>query len=134
VSDGSLSFYHDHFVRSRVSKFTYGRFCCPAFDPADQDHQQRVHKTYTSVSGLVRVNDFFDVILPKVCLISFVTSRSLLRGLCRIRKFRRLRNLDGLAALNTSQSMSSKMLLPSFRAIGVPCPRRSGKTSIRVSF
>jgi len=133
VSDGALSFYHDHFVRSRVSKFTYGRFCCPIFNPADQDHQQRVHNTYTSDSGLVRIKDSFEVILPKVCFFSFMNSRCLLRYLCRTRQFWRPWNLEGLAALNTSRSISSKILLSPCHAIGVPWSLPSGKTSIRVS-
>lgn len=65
VSDGALSFYHDHFVRTRVSKITYGNFCHIPFDPAAPDHQQRLHKTFTSVSGNRRISDSFDVILPK---------------------------------------------------------------------
>jgi len=38
VSDGALSFYHDLFVRTRVSKFTYGCFSNTPFDPTDLDH------------------------------------------------------------------------------------------------
>ena len=66
MSDGALSFYHDHFVRTRVSKFTYGDFCAVVFDPAAPDHQQRLHDTYTDLSGIRRIRDSFDVILPKV--------------------------------------------------------------------
>jgi hypothetical protein len=75
VSDGALSFYHDHFVRTRVSKITYGNFCHIPFDPSAPDHQQRLSKTFTSVSGNRRISDSFDVILPKVCLFSFVVAR-----------------------------------------------------------
>ena len=65
VSDGALSFYHDHFVRTRVSKFTYGTFCGPLFDLTNRDHQRRAHMAYTAASGHLRISSF-DVILPKV--------------------------------------------------------------------
>ena len=75
VSDGALSFYHDRFVRTRVSKFTYGTFCDIDFDPADPDHKRRLHNTWTDLAGDKCITDFFDIILPKVCLFSFVIGR-----------------------------------------------------------
>ena len=74
VSDGALLFHHDHFVRTRVSKFAYGTFCAIDFDSAAPDHQQRHHDTYTDVSGIRRIRGSFDVILPKVfySLLSFL--------------------------------------------------------------
>jgi hypothetical protein len=75
VSDGALSFYHDRFVRTRISKFTYGTFSTTLFDPADPDHQQRLHNAYTDYEGDRVIPDSFDVILPKVCLYSFVIVR-----------------------------------------------------------
>jgi hypothetical protein len=71
VSDGAMSFYHDRFVHTRISKFTYGTFWDPPFDPADPDHQQRFDKVYADGLGRMLVEDSFDVILPKVCLFSF---------------------------------------------------------------
>ncbi|CAA7260337.1 unnamed protein product [Cyclocybe aegerita] len=65
VSDGAISFYLDHFVRTRVSKLTYGNFCHIPYDPKAPDHQVRQHKTFVSVSGNKRISDSFDVILPK---------------------------------------------------------------------
>jgi hypothetical protein len=88
VSDGALSFYHDHFVRARISKFAYGHFYDPRFDPTDPDHQQRFDKTYTSIAGETCVRDVFSVILPKVYSFSFVVTALFIR-LPRIRKFRR---------------------------------------------
>lgn len=66
VSDGAISFYLDHFVRTRVSKVTYGNFCHIPFEPSQSDHQQRIRNTFISVSGSKRISDAFDVILPKV--------------------------------------------------------------------
>ncbi|KAF8959231.1 hypothetical protein BDZ97DRAFT_1906233 [Flammula alnicola] len=65
VSDGAISFYLDHFVRSRVSKITYGNFCHIPYDQNAADHRERISKTFTSVSGNKRISDSFDVILPK---------------------------------------------------------------------
>jgi len=67
VSDGALSYYHDHFVRTRVSKFAYGYVRRIDFDPADPDHQQRRHSMYMSASGTRHIAGSFEVILPKVC-------------------------------------------------------------------
>jgi hypothetical protein len=75
VSDGALSFYHDRFVRTRISKFTYGAFCAIRFDPADPDHQQRLHNEHRYFDGVRRIKGSFCVILPKVCSISFVIAR-----------------------------------------------------------
>ena len=73
MSDGALSFYHDRFVRTRISKFTYGAFLSTRFDPAAPDHQQRLYKVYTSDNfGDMRIKDSFHVILPKVASSSFV--------------------------------------------------------------
>jgi len=76
VSDGALSYYHDHFVSTRVSKFTYGHFCEGLFDPAAPDHEQRRHNLFLSASGHWRIHDFFDVILLKVCLFSSIIMHS----------------------------------------------------------
>jgi len=70
VSDGALSYYHDHFVNIRVSKFTYGSFCSTAFDPVDPDHERRRHSVRKDVDGTLRIPGSFAVILPKVCLFS----------------------------------------------------------------
>ena len=66
VSDGAISFYLDHFVRTRVSKLTYGDFCHIPYDPSDSSHTSRVTKTFISISGSRRISDYFDVILPLV--------------------------------------------------------------------
>jgi hypothetical protein len=75
VSDGAVSFYHDRFVRTRISKSTYGVFMHTYFEPADPDHQQRLHDVYTNFAGDRRIKHFFDVILPKVYLYSLIIAR-----------------------------------------------------------
>jgi hypothetical protein len=74
VSDGAMSFYHDRFVRTRISKSTYGVFTGIRFKPADPDHQQRLHDVYTDCAGERRIK-LFDVILPKVYLYSLIIAR-----------------------------------------------------------
>ena len=66
VSDGAISFYLDHFVKTRVSKVTYGHFCNLLYDPSVPDHRSQSHNVFTSVSGAERIKGFFDIILPKV--------------------------------------------------------------------
>ena len=73
VSDGALSYYHDHFISIRVSKFTYGVFGHTRFDPVDQDHQRRTHSVFKDVDETLRISGAFSVILPKVCLFSSMT-------------------------------------------------------------
>ena len=71
VSDGAISFYLDHFVRTRVSKVTYGSLSRVEYNPSDPDHRSRSHKVVTDASGVERILDHFDIILPKVsCLLN----------------------------------------------------------------
>ncbi|KAF8181796.1 hypothetical protein BJ912DRAFT_1145353 [Pholiota molesta] len=65
VSNGSVSFYLDRFVRSRIAKITYGVTCDIGYDPSKADHRQRLATSYFATSGHVRIRDAFDVILPK---------------------------------------------------------------------
>lgn len=67
VSDGAVSFYLDHFVRTRVAKFTYGQFCTLKYDPSNPDHVRRSANSFVSYAGEQRLPGYFDVILQKVC-------------------------------------------------------------------
>ena len=98
VSDGAISFYLDHFVRTRVSKVTYGVFIGIEYDPSAPDHRLRSHNVYTCVSGIERISSYFRIILPKVnLLIPFLKSMLLKQDfICRIPKFRRRRNSEDL--------------------------------------
>ena len=131
VSDGALSFYHDHFVRTRVSKFTYGNFCSFRFDPAAPDHQQRLRAAFTDLSGIRRIRGSFNIILPKV----FNFPSSLLAvEMClrRIRKFPKIRSSEALFTVNTRRRISSKALLLPCGAIEALSRCRGGKMSIQV--
>ena len=66
VSDGAISFYLDHFVRTRVSKVTYGTNSIRSYDSSDPEHVTRQGKAFMSVSGSKRIGNLFSIILPKV--------------------------------------------------------------------
>jgi len=64
VSEGAISFYLDHFVRTRVSKFTYGCFSSIPYDSNNPEYKSRSHKVYT-VLGMKWISGYFGIILPK---------------------------------------------------------------------
>jgi hypothetical protein len=65
VSDGAISFYLDHFVRTRISKYTYGSFGNIEYDASDPSHRKRRHKARIFPSGIRVLPDHFTTILPK---------------------------------------------------------------------
>uniref|UniRef100_A0A0W0G793 Uncharacterized protein n=1 Tax=Moniliophthora roreri TaxID=221103 RepID=A0A0W0G793_MONRR len=65
VADGAVSFYLDHCVSARISRFTYGTECCTAFDPSDPQHQRRSQTIFLQASGRRAIPNVFDIILPK---------------------------------------------------------------------
>ncbi|KDR71230.1 hypothetical protein GALMADRAFT_796078 [Galerina marginata CBS 339.88] len=65
VSDGAVSFYLDHFVRTRVSKLTYGSAAALLFNPIDPSHKAREGMVYDCLDGLKRLKNGFNVILAK---------------------------------------------------------------------
>ncbi|KAJ7578245.1 hypothetical protein C8J56DRAFT_969491 [Mycena floridula] len=70
VADGAVSFYLDHFVTDRMSKFTYGVRCSTQFDPSNIEHSSRDSDMYTDVDGTQMLPNKFDIILPKDTLVS----------------------------------------------------------------
>ena len=66
VSDGAISFYIDHFVKTRVSRVTIGTFADPIYNPSDPEHVEREGLTVIAVDGEKRVKSYFYVVLPKV--------------------------------------------------------------------
>ncbi|KAF9478436.1 hypothetical protein BDN70DRAFT_933388 [Pholiota conissans] len=65
VSDGALSFYLDHVVRTRISKVTYGTLCAMQYEFSDPDHFRRRENLIMSRSGVKLVDGIFSRILPK---------------------------------------------------------------------
>ena len=66
VAIGAVSHYVDHFVTSRISKFTYGVPCHVAYDPSNAEHRRRSHKTFIDPMGQKRVTDGFVTMLTRV--------------------------------------------------------------------
>jgi len=68
VSDGSVSFYLDRYVRFRVSKFTYGTKGRRRYEPAEYpDHIRRTDRMYTDpTTGFKWLTNGFDPTLRKV--------------------------------------------------------------------
>ncbi|KAI3603503.1 hypothetical protein WG66_014296 [Moniliophthora roreri] len=65
AADGGISFFIDHFVSTRVSRFTYGVACHVNFKERDPEHRQRRQKVIVSEVGKRELHDAFDVILQK---------------------------------------------------------------------
>ncbi|PPQ84845.1 hypothetical protein CVT25_004984, partial [Psilocybe cyanescens] len=66
AADGAVSFYLDHFVGARVSKYAYGTNLCPLFSPEDPEHIARSDQKFIQVDGRTLISGAFDVILPNV--------------------------------------------------------------------
>ena len=66
VADGAVSYHIDHFVRSRVAKYSYGVEVNTAYDASNPEHLSRPHYVFTNLTGHKRIKGFFDVILRKV--------------------------------------------------------------------
>lgn len=66
VADGAVSFYLDHSVKTRVSKFFYGTDCSALYREEDPDHKSRSHLTFSGVDGRKKLDQAFSTILPKV--------------------------------------------------------------------
>lgn len=64
VADGAISYYIDHFVQTRVSKLTYGSKGSIDYDSSNLEHRRR--STFTSISGIKRIDGVFWVILSGV--------------------------------------------------------------------
>ena len=61
-----MSFYIDHFVSARVSKFAYGIKIYKEFDVCDVEHQRRKSMTFMAPNGKLGIGGIFSVILPQV--------------------------------------------------------------------
>ncbi|EIW80581.1 hypothetical protein CONPUDRAFT_56886 [Coniophora puteana RWD-64-598 SS2] len=70
VAEGAASFYVDHLVSTRVSRFTYGIDCNTPFDKKNRQHALRRHNMYTQVSGVQVIQNVFSIILHKATRVS----------------------------------------------------------------
>ncbi|KAG6885089.1 hypothetical protein C0993_005972 [Termitomyces sp. T159_Od127] len=65
VADGAVSFYIDHFVRARYSKYTYGIASYVPYDITNVEHRQRLSTVFTDSDGVDNVQHVFSPILYK---------------------------------------------------------------------
>jgi len=65
VADGAVSFYIDHLVTSRTSKFIYGIDCNYYYDSSLADHRERANTKFNDPSGQPRLPNGFGSILKK---------------------------------------------------------------------
>ncbi|KAK0434111.1 hypothetical protein EV421DRAFT_1717855 [Armillaria borealis] len=65
VSEGAISFYLDHFVRSRISRYIYGSKMYTPFNREDLEHRRCADKTFVAANGKTSLDNQFDIILSK---------------------------------------------------------------------
>ncbi|KAF9523663.1 hypothetical protein CPB83DRAFT_862441 [Crepidotus variabilis] len=65
VSDGAISFYLDHYVRTRVAKVTYGSRVSIPYNSGDPLHVQRENNIFTDVDGTKMISGGFNVVMAK---------------------------------------------------------------------
>lgn len=68
VADGAISYFLDHFVEARMSKFTYGTKVNVLYDPEVSEHLTRSSTIFTDLDGARRLPGAFSEILQKVSL------------------------------------------------------------------
>ena len=66
VSDGAISFFVDHSVSARVSRFVYGIATQLEYNVDDAEHRKRSGKILVDASGVQKLDEHFSVILAKV--------------------------------------------------------------------
>ena len=67
VTVGAISFYVDHFVTGRISKFTYGAACNAPYHFFNLEHRKREHLSFLNPAGERRIPGYFETMLPRVC-------------------------------------------------------------------
>jgi len=65
VAIGAVSYYVDHFVTGRVTKFTYGVPCITPYNPLNIEHARRAHKLTTDAMGDKFLPDGFTTMLSR---------------------------------------------------------------------
>jgi hypothetical protein len=66
VADGAVSFYIDHFVSARLSRFAYGVEILHKYDICNPEHKRRKNMTYMTCEGYLALRGIFNVIVPQV--------------------------------------------------------------------
>ncbi|PBK90614.1 hypothetical protein ARMGADRAFT_1166925 [Armillaria gallica] len=93
VADGAISFYIDHAVTARMSRYFYGASMFTSYDSSDFEHRRRSGKTYVAINGEKSLDAQFDIILPKGISVSENTE---FRNICHFYSH----NLKDLATIS----------------------------------
>ena len=67
VAVGAISYYVDHFVTGRISKFTYGVPCNTPYQPSKPEHVRREYTAFYNATGGMVLPSYFDTMLSRVC-------------------------------------------------------------------
>ncbi|KAF8655087.1 hypothetical protein AX16_003251 [Volvariella volvacea WC 439] len=65
VADGAVSFYLDHYVRSRIFKYVCGATCNPLYEPQNPEHDRRLSSRIILADGTQRISGGFCTIIPR---------------------------------------------------------------------
>ncbi len=66
VADGAVSYYIDHAVNARMSRYNLGGKEFTSYEESISEHRRRSDKAYVTANGELSLGDQFDAILPKV--------------------------------------------------------------------
>ena len=72
VAVGAVSYYIDHYVTSRMARYTYGTCCSIPFIPWRPSHMARIEDVTPGFDGSPMLEGYFAKILQKVKWISLV--------------------------------------------------------------
>ncbi|KAK0434093.1 hypothetical protein EV421DRAFT_1841511 [Armillaria borealis] len=73
VADGAVSYYIDHAVNARMSRYNFGGKEFTSYEESMSEHRRRSDKAYVAANGELSLGDQFDAILPKGILVSETT-------------------------------------------------------------
>ena len=131
VADGATSFYLDHSVSVRVSRFAYGMKCNTPYRREDLEHRSRSKHIVQALDGTQQLPDHFDIILPKVCELH-VGLRHFLIILHRIPKSQKRRSSGRVTGIFVRNARVSSIRRPLYSVIEARPKNLGGWTAIRV--
>ncbi|KAM6497433.1 hypothetical protein JOM56_007906 [Amanita muscaria] len=70
VADGAVSYYLDHYVTARVSRYSYGKKVIRSFYPTNPEHARRESTKFMYANGEYYIPGGFDTILKKGTTVS----------------------------------------------------------------
>ncbi|KAK2462918.1 hypothetical protein APHAL10511_005116 [Amanita phalloides] len=65
VADGAIQFYLYHYIKSRITRYTYGVRSSIQFDESNPEHRLRASSKQEQHDGRMVLPNAFDIILPK---------------------------------------------------------------------